>query len=503
MARSPIQLVRSRQPLAAAIAGSLLLFGGGQAIAQSAGALEEVVVTAQFREQNLQSTPIAITAISAADMEARGISGLTDIDNIAPNVQLRPTGAEFGNAITAFIRGVGQSDTSFAFEPAVGIYVDDVYYATLYGSQLDLLDLERAEVLRGPQGTLFGKNSVGGAVRLITRKPDGTQGGFIEATVGSLDRQTFRGAFEATLVEDKAFMRISALSEQRDGYQDIIDFACAHPDKAGSLPSELPAAGPGADCDLGTYGGRDVEAMRLALRFLPTDRLEINLTGDIYNDDSEAPAITVLALQQSGPMQDFNDRVNLPLYGIALDERFLTDDIYKTYATNSDPTLGTRLTRGAPVDSWGLNAVIDYELTPDMMLTSITNYRETEGEYSTDNDGSPLQVQNLQYLPTVEQFTQEFRLTGSALDSRLNYTTGLFYFKSEQTLKGGVQNSLYGLEFYQDDKFETENYSVFINLDYALTDRLNAVVGLRYTDEEKTYDFAHPPFLVVPDPVVS
>ncbi|HZO21241.1 MAG TPA: TonB-dependent receptor plug domain-containing protein, partial [Steroidobacteraceae bacterium] len=154
--------------------------------------LQEVVVTAQFRRQDLQQTPIAITAVNAAMLEQRNQTDISQVAAQAPNVTLQPNGAAFGSSMVAFIRGIGQTDFDLALEPGVGIYVDDVYYATLTGSLLDLLDLDRVEILRGPQGTLAGKNSIGGAIKLFTKKPTG-EGGYLEGSYGSLHRVDARG----------------------------------------------------------------------------------------------------------------------------------------------------------------------------------------------------------------------------------------------------------------------------------------------------------------------
>ena len=132
-------------------------------------------------QQNLQQTPIAITAVNAAMLEQRNQTDISQVAGQAPNVTLQPNGAAFGSSMVAFIRGVGQTDFNLALEPGVGIYVDDVYYATLTGSLLDLLDLDRVEILRGPQGTLAGKNSIGGAIKLFSQKPTGEGGGYLEA----------------------------------------------------------------------------------------------------------------------------------------------------------------------------------------------------------------------------------------------------------------------------------------------------------------------------------
>src|SRR5690606_19825031 len=136
---------------------------------QRAGVLEEVIVTAEFREANVQDTPIAITAVTAQMLEARSQTNIFEVAAQAPNVTLKPGGAAIGPSLVAFIRGIGQTDFNYALEPGVGLYIDDVYYPTLTGSLVDLLDLDRVEVLRGPQGTLAGKNSIGGAIKLYSK----------------------------------------------------------------------------------------------------------------------------------------------------------------------------------------------------------------------------------------------------------------------------------------------------------------------------------------------
>src|SRR5579884_1654150 len=181
----------------AALCGALGLAAGATASAQSADQtapaasaqgptvqatpttggrqLQEVVVTAQFRAENVQQTPLAITAISADALASRGQTSLTQITQDAPSVSLSPEVGAFGPSMAAFIRGIGQADLDPALEPGVGIYIDDVYFGTLTGSLMDLLDLDRVEVLRGPQGTLEGMNSEGGAVKLFSKLPNATE----------------------------------------------------------------------------------------------------------------------------------------------------------------------------------------------------------------------------------------------------------------------------------------------------------------------------------------
>ena len=147
---------------------SAAILTGEVARAQSSG-LEEITVTARFREENLQETPLAITAFSGENMEARNLTDVTMLDTFSPNTIIQPLGAGWGSTAAAFIRGVGLGDNSLSFEPGVPIYIDDVYHGRPQGAILDLLDLERVEILRGPQGTLFGKNAIGGTIRLVSR----------------------------------------------------------------------------------------------------------------------------------------------------------------------------------------------------------------------------------------------------------------------------------------------------------------------------------------------
>ena len=165
----------------------------------------------------------------------------------------------------AYIRGVGQTDFNFAVEPGVGIYVDDVYFSTLTGSLLDLLDLDRVEILRGPQGTLAGRNSIGGAIKLYSVQPGDDEGGKLQATFGDYDRVDFRGSAGFTLVEDKLYARIAGASRARDGYVKRLDYGCVHPE------SGIPTYNTGhvESCELGTEGGISYTAARAALKWTP------------------------------------------------------------------------------------------------------------------------------------------------------------------------------------------------------------------------------------------
>ncbi len=296
-----IPLRRSKFPCLVGLAGATALLTGPVALGQTqtpsttnndAAGLQEIVVTAQFRQQAAQDTPIAITAVDAKTLEARGQVMINEVAGEAPNVTLEPAPGTFGPALQAFIRGVGQADFNYASEPGVGIYVDDVYYSTLTGSIFDLLDLDHLEVLRGPQGTLAGMNSIGGAIKLYTKKPDDQGGGYLNATYGSFNRTEFRGAGDFTLAPDQLFVRISGVARHEDGYVTRYDYACTHPG------ANVPTAVDTSNCELGTEGGVAYAAVRAALRWTPNEQLEVNLAADHTADNSQAAPSTLLYVGQ-------------------------------------------------------------------------------------------------------------------------------------------------------------------------------------------------------------
>ena len=262
---------RPAWPVATAVRVALGVMLSGPALAQepaSDDVLQEVTVTAQFREQSVQDTPLSITAISGDILEARSQTNIAEITNQAPNVTLKPQGAAFGPSLGASIRGVGQFDFNPALEPGVGIYVDDVYFATLTGSIMDLLDLERVEILRGPQGTLAGKNSIGGAVKLFSRKAEG-EGGYLSAAYGSRDRMDLRGSGDFALGEN-LFARLSGVRKRQEGYIE-------QPRLRLRLPEQRRAGNPraGDDCVVAHNSEVDYSALRGVLRFVASDSFEI------------------------------------------------------------------------------------------------------------------------------------------------------------------------------------------------------------------------------------
>ncbi len=510
----------TKKTLAALVAGVVV---NGGAYSQSMSMLEEVVVTAQFKSQNQQDTPLAITAMSGDTLEARGQVSLDNIAGQAPNVSLSTGGSFGGNSLTAFVRGVGQTDFNPAVEPGVGLYVDDVYYATMTGSVMDLLDLERVEILRGPQGTLAGKNSIGGSIKLFSRRPDEEANGYIETTVGSLDLVSVRGASNFTLVDDQLYARVSGVSKSRSGHVDVIDWACSHPNNTLGFGTRFD----GNDCKTGTEGGIKYNGARLALRWLASDDLEVNFSADRTVEDSDPPANVVTAVhpttnRRAGIVPDGSEYPSLfaiaglsppgsgpgsflglsgfdpdgpgPVPGVTfgpvLDPSiFLPTKKYQNYSSYGNYQTDNYLKREMTLKATGYALNLDWSINDELQLQSITAYREYESGWGNDTDGTPLSITNLYQTLFHEAWSQEFRLNGNLGDA-FSYTVGAFYHDSETIMTGRIDLGYVNFDFiHGPDPVNTTTQAVFANGTYQLTDSLELIVGLRYSEDEKVYEF--------------
>lgn len=479
--------------------------GGSSADTESGNA--EIVVTAQFRDQKLQDVPIAITAVSGEMLEQRGQTSLADVGNNAPNVTLRQGAATYGPAVVAYIRGVGQRDTNFALEPGVGLYIDDVYLPTMHGSMLNLIDLERVEILRGPQGTLTGQNSIGGAIKLYSKKPSDKQDAYISATYGSYNRVEMRGAANFTLVPDQLFARLSGAGVRKDGYITRYDYRCTHP------TSTIPSTTTGTKCKLGTEGGKDYVAGRLALRWTPSSSASVDIAADITRDNSEvAPSTLLYVGRQANPGATLTGVATPPsapyvlngnVYGTATGSPYISYSPYGAYAqdtfsnspyisyenyTDIAPRDGSAAWSGplkSALNTWGLSGTVNLDLSDMLHLTSITAYRQFDGKYTT-GDGSP-------FTPTLQankvfnrQFSQELRLSAK-LGDIVNMTVGGFYFHKRSRYEGRI--TLTTLAFLEEDTIPATTKAVFANAELTPMENLTILGGIRYTDQKKTFTY--------------
>jgi iron complex outermembrane receptor protein len=427
-----------------ASAVTLSLLNAAPAYAQApagaeTGGLEEVVVTARYREENLQQTPIAITAITAQDIEVKGFTSASDIALSVPNASFRPAQQAFGNTMTAYIRGIGQNDFNFAFEPGVGIYVDDVYYPTTMSTQFDLMDLDRVEVLRGPQGTLFGRGAIGGAVRYVSKQPKGDNTGFATATVGDFHRLDIRAGYDFALIPDTLFARVTGVSKKEDGYVKRVDFACAFPAQAGTLPATTKNRGQG--CDIGTLGGTDVGGARGQLRWVASDAVSVDLSLDYQRDDSEARPdvmIGILPVAATGGNASWNNLM-ISKYGVPYDSRFLANGKLVNYGTFDDPYSGLSFPPQTSLSQKGVAATVNWKLADQMNLAVIGAWRNWNGQFSTDQDGSPLGYSVVNGLQDFTYRTFEARLSGNAIGDKLEWTVGAFYYNGNSQSSQSVE----------------------------------------------------------------
>lgn len=521
-----------------ALATAALLNPGITTVYAQETELEEIIVTARYVEEDIQSTPLAISAFSGEELELRSIENVEDIGLVVPNAFFRRNTSNFGPNNTIGLRGLNQVDFSYAFDPAVGIYIDDVFHSTITGSDMDLVDLERVEVLRGPQGTLFGANSLGGAMRLISKKPQGDGTGYLQATYGSYDRLDIKGMADFSIIDDKLFARVSGITKKRDGYGKRLDFTCdmirrGTPELAGigdgwgadgsagagldGMPDAV-AVGSTADndfalpaardvvqdgsCALGTLGGQQSDAARVMLRYIATDDLEFNSTIE-YSRSRDDPNVDAQLTRAGGFFDGAYDAgVVFPNYGISYtaDNRFLSPDPYTNYATFSDPVEGQVYPADATIETWGVSGTADYKINDRISAKFIAAYRTYWNEWTNDSDRMPFATVQTHYRQEHDQFQAELRFTGLAFNDRVEWTLGGFYFDTESrafntTEFGGFDFTGLLPNFVANDRFTNENKSVFVHMIYGVTDRISLSGGVRYTDEDRTNTFDHGPTL--------
>ena len=466
------------------------------AAADSGQALGDIIVTARHTSENVQHSPLAISAISAQQLESRGVANVTDISAAIPNVTFVASTASFGRSVTAFVRGIGQSDSSIAFNPAVGFYLDDVYIGSMTGSDLALADVASIDVLRGPQGTLFGANTESGAVQVHTVKPKGDDTGYIDAAFGTRDHVKVKGAFDLSLVENVLAVRISGFTDQQKGYLNLVDFACKYPSQAGTLqPINTPQNG----CSLGRQGGTDQYGARIALRWTPGKDVEVNLAADYANDKSETPATTLISLNAAA-LAHYNAVAVVPHFGIPLDSRFLPPNPYVSYATGIDPFNGQKFGNGTvPLEQWGVAGTINWTPSADFKVKSVTSYRSYNGFEYGDNNAAPI-PNGLSYQSNARtQFSQELDASGTLLKGSLEWTVGGFYYKSLAHYLGDIDLTAVippfgtSLHFLPKEDAEDLNKSAFVHAIYHITDKLGLEAGVRYTNQSKSFNFSQNP----------
>jgi len=450
-----VKAVSLAAPVAAAMVASLPLVP--QAVAQTGGAavLEEVTVTARRRSESLQEVPIAVSALSGDELLNRGALDITEIAQAVPSVTLEPSRAT-NTTLTAFIRGVGQQDPLAGFEQGVALYLDDVYLARPQGALLDLYDVERVEVLRGPQGTLYGRNSVGGAIKYVTRRLSDDLNVRLRGSYGQYNQQDVVGVVSGA-VTDGLRLGATFASFQRDGFGDNLFTGGEQYDK-------------------------DIVGYRLSGEWEPTETVLIRVAYDNTDDQSSAVA----------GWRPFPGAVSgIPSPG----------DIYDTNAGAGTLPSTAGINGNNQVEAEGWMASVDWDLTDQMTLRSITSGREDFTESVIDFDSLPSDDFDAPVIYDNEQFSQEFQLLYNA--DRWNLVLGYYYLDSEAANDFDVvlgQIIPGGLTAYTGGVVETEAWSLFTDLTYDLTERLSLSVGGRYTEDERRADIFRANYLGVGSP---
>ncbi|NOX49337.1 MAG: TonB-dependent receptor [Gammaproteobacteria bacterium] len=445
--------------------------------------LEEIVVTARRREERLQDTPVAITVLTASAIEDRGISNLAEIGVLAPNVSISNTAAFSGSTSTAviFMRGFGQTDFTLTTEPGVGVYIDGVYSGRSLGALLDLGDLERVEVLRGPQGTLFGKNAIGGALNVITKRPDMEHlSGQADITGGTFNRIDARATLNLPL-SSKAALRLSGGSLNRAGYAERV--------YAGD---EL--------------GGRDTLVGRASLLWTPTSDLDVLVVADATRTRGDSIATTLTGLTDG---QFIAPGATAPLPqagGLAALESTLPPGTppltFTNFATNDPYKSGGIGPNFSDDDIWGVATTIEWRFAENLSIKSISAYREADSRFGRDAYNLPFQFTAATTdAYSHEQFTQEIQLQGLSFDGRLNWITGIFYLQEDgENLNRvslnrvllppftGVPPTSPTATLISGGKIDNISVAGFAQGTFEVTDQVSLTAGLRYSYEQKEFD---------------
>lgn len=409
----------------------------------------DIVITARRTEERLQRVPASVSAFNERALDRIQATDTTGLQGAVPNLNI-VQGRGSSNATNIFIRGIGQPDALQTFDPAVGVYVDDVYLSRIRGNQLDLLDVERIEVLRGPQGTLYGKNTIGGAIKFVTRRPGDTLRANGSIAVGSYDQFDLKGAISGPLAPGIA-AGVSVLRAKRDGFvEDRLD-----------------------DRD---YNDKDTIAGRAAVAFTPSDTVRVDLTADYARDDA--------ALNVGRPVNNLKTFSGGTLV--------VTDPVGSGhYHWKGETTLG--LPNSTKLKTYGFAGTAAFDVTDAITLKSITAYRNLKTDDFIDIDATHYEVGDVFVGVRQNQLSQEFQ--GTYTGSRLNAVAGLYYLKENiKSHQEAYADDLLGPAFFNsgflrtvDDRLHTRSYAAYANASYEIVPTVRLSAGLRYTHETKDY----------------
>ncbi|MEO0410417.1 MAG: TonB-dependent receptor [Pseudomonadota bacterium] len=454
-------------PIRASFAVSALSCASVIALSAPAAAqVEDIFVEARRVVESLQETPIAISAFSGETLENRQILSSDDLSNITPGLTFDSVAPSSGSnsAGQIFIRGVGQTDFTGVTDPGVGVYVDGVYMARSIGSVLDFVDIEKVEVLRGPQGTLFGRNTIGGAIVINSARPNMEEfEGEVQVTYGSYDQFFVTGHVNVPITDTLA-TRFSANRRSRDGYVERIS-------------------------DGIRTGDDDTFGFRGSLLWEPEDNVSLYIVADYSKEDENgAPSVNIGV----NDLQAFAGFANIaePSCPIGIGPPVGRDTMGDPNCANNNSFSGPFTSGGtfdtvSELEAWGVSGEIAWDINEMVSLKSITSYRTFDMFSSRDADNTPLLIFQTQDIFDQEQFSQELVANVTAFDDRLNWIVGLYYFNETGTNENPVDLPVGSLLSGGD--FKNTAYAAFTQATFDVTDRLSATFGIRYSEDDKEF----------------
>jgi iron complex outermembrane recepter protein len=435
--------------------------GGSQ---DTSGGLEEITVTARRKEENLQSVPVAVTALSGDQIDMRAMADIRDVGRFTPNVYMSAAGASSPEQLAIFIRGIGISDQNALIDPAIGVYVDGVYMARSQAGVMDLLDIDRIEVLRGPQGTLFGQNTSGGVVNVVSRVPDPNGGGSVSVTGGNIGRVEASARADVSIAENLT-LGISGMAKHRDCLATRID-------------------------DQACYGDIEHLGGRVYLHWTPTTDFTADLIGDTQVGRSHAVPMQAVGYDpSSGIFATYNGLCAQGLIPGCRPYTLTNPGV----APNPYSVSPNGMTTYVPSNNSGASLQLAWTVG-DVTLHSITAYRKVNAISATDLLGSP-NASSYSPVPVWENAgshltTEEFRADGAALGDRLHYLGGL-YFYDEDAFQRTAVGTFAPLEAGNLNVNEqtTKSEAVFLHLKYDITSRFHATAGIRKSWTKKDFEY--------------
>ncbi|WP_338468338.1 TonB-dependent receptor [Novosphingobium sp. ZN18A2] len=506
------------------------------------GGIQQIVVTAQKRAENVQDVPIAISAFTASALKERAVGDVANLSSISPNVTLDSSTPFSGSSavLGASIRGIGSADFAFNIDQTVGVYLDGVYLGRSVGANQDLLDVERIEILKGPQGTLFGRNTIGGAISIVTHDPGDTFRFVGDVTTGSYKRMQVRGTMDVPLATNLS-SSVSFAMMRRDGYQHRIPYTQAAPYSVDSFQNFAAA---GYNNNGNRQGGDDSWSARAKIKY-DTDHFKATFAFDYTNVDQESTANSLLATTEMVP-GPFGGLAANDVPGTALDPSptsptgFLFAGLYNFCVTstaaqiaarnagnlcgprtgvngfNTLPALAgaaipgpgnpnplmvynSRFVTGNPdttyangnnyskVRQHGFTLTLEDDVTDSFQIKSITAYRQVDFNAGVDLDGSPMNFLQTSFTVKQHQWSQELQLNGSALGNRLKYTLGGYFFNEVGGLHDYVTFADGLLQVDGPGRINTVSYAAYGQLDFRVNDLIGLTLGGRYTREDKNY----------------